>query len=515
MSDSESSRPNQLPRGKACLRCRRRKMRCNGERPSCRQCGQAGILDCEYTDNGPTISQVLEENVAELEARIQALQGDSGPILLHDPHQPRPRTLSSPTGRQDTLQKIMQTFIAVSPTFGFFFDPPRFLPRLRASMPPSEHTPVSVLLVRTIELVGAHFSADAALRHGEEQRLAAVLQAIPANLDRHRLMDTLQAEVLLAHYLLHCNRRTEGSYHAAAAVSIAVACELHKLPWADGGGGAGAGAPGSPVDDADGGTRLRAFWTVFALERAWSAWMHSTPAWPVEVVNHGSDLISGLGQHGGLMIQDSVLESKAEMPLEVLLLLRLKAAILFAEASRVGERLSGMAVTSPEFTDLEGRINTSLHVVAALELRGRPPHYQLSLLLTRTLLSCAVIQLRGYINCHESGSGAIMVHAAMRAVEGLKSLDVPNLLCVDPVHGLLWANVGRILLEALTVLSGTPTAETVMMASGAPDEEDISGAVHLLFETMASLEQTSPLIKEELEKLRRSALQKRLRIAVY
>lgn len=41
------------------------------------------------------------------------------------------------------------------------------------------------------------------------------------------------------------------------------------------------------------------------------------------------------------MIQDSVLESKAEMPCEVLLLLRLKAAILFAEASRVGERLSG------------------------------------------------------------------------------------------------------------------------------------------------------------------------------
>lgn len=255
-------------------------MRCNGERPSCRQCVQAGILDCEYTDNGPTISQVLEENVAELEARIQALQGDSGPILLHNPHQPRSPPRSSPPGslRQESLHKIIQSFFMVAPTFGFFFDLPRFLPSLRASLPPSEHSPVSALLVRTIELVGAHFSDDAALRLGEEQKLASVLHAIPASLDRRRLMDTLQAEVLLAYYLLHRNRRTEGSYHAAAAVSIAVACELHKLPWAD----------GAPADDVDGGTRLRAFWTVFALERAWSPWMHSTPAWPVEVVNHGS-----------------------------------------------------------------------------------------------------------------------------------------------------------------------------------------------------------------------------------
>ena len=114
----------------------------------------------------------------------------------------------------------------------------------------------------------------------------------------------------------------------------------------------------SPTDEFDNGDRLRAFWTVFALERSWSTWTHSTAAWPIEVVNQGSvrpphsvdprrsdtrrqALISGLGQQGPLAIQDSVLESKSEMPLEALLLLRLKAAILFAEASRVGERLSG------------------------------------------------------------------------------------------------------------------------------------------------------------------------------
>ena len=205
--------------------------------------------------------------------------------------------------------------------------------------------------MHTAELIGTHFSGDVSLRRGEGQKLASVLQAVPTSLDHKRFMDTLQAEVLLAYYLLHRNRRTEGSYHVAAAVSIAVACDLHKALWGDN------SQPSSPIttDDVDSGVRLRAFWTVFALERSWSTWMHSPPAWPLEVVDHGSvridalplyrsealqDLISSLGQKGGLMIQDSVLESKVEMPLEILLLLRLKAAILFAEASRVGEQLS-------------------------------------------------------------------------------------------------------------------------------------------------------------------------------
>lgn len=60
--------------------------RCDGARPTCDQCVRANIVDCEYTDNGPTASQILEESISGLEARIHALQGNPAPIVLRHPH---------------------------------------------------------------------------------------------------------------------------------------------------------------------------------------------------------------------------------------------------------------------------------------------------------------------------------------------------------------------------------------------------------------------------------------------
>lgn len=61
--------------------------RCDGARPTCGQCLRAEVGDCEYTDTGPTASQILEQNVAHLEARIKELtEGhSSGSIILQSP----------------------------------------------------------------------------------------------------------------------------------------------------------------------------------------------------------------------------------------------------------------------------------------------------------------------------------------------------------------------------------------------------------------------------------------------
>ena len=61
--------------------------RCDGARPTCGQCVRAEVGDCEYTDAGPTASQILEQNVAQLEARIKELT-EGNPmdsITLHRP----------------------------------------------------------------------------------------------------------------------------------------------------------------------------------------------------------------------------------------------------------------------------------------------------------------------------------------------------------------------------------------------------------------------------------------------
>ena len=73
------------------LTCSRIFQRCDGARPVCTQCIRGGRLDdCEYTDTqGRTRTQILEENVARLQARIQELENPeeaSAPVLLHDPY---------------------------------------------------------------------------------------------------------------------------------------------------------------------------------------------------------------------------------------------------------------------------------------------------------------------------------------------------------------------------------------------------------------------------------------------
>ncbi len=46
------------------------------------------LQECEYTDQGPALTQVLEDEVARLEARIRELEHptDNLPVTLHNPH---------------------------------------------------------------------------------------------------------------------------------------------------------------------------------------------------------------------------------------------------------------------------------------------------------------------------------------------------------------------------------------------------------------------------------------------
>ncbi|GBE80506.1 hypothetical protein SCP_0302210 [Sparassis crispa] len=84
-----------LQRGKACLRCRKRKMRCDGAKPACQQCVRAKKADgCEYDDGkGKTRTQLMREHIARLESRIKELETNetSTPsVTLFDPHAPSP-----------------------------------------------------------------------------------------------------------------------------------------------------------------------------------------------------------------------------------------------------------------------------------------------------------------------------------------------------------------------------------------------------------------------------------------
>lgn len=173
--------------------------------------------------------------------------------------------------------------------FGFFFDIPRFLERLRRAAVQESQESIASVLTRTIKLLGVQFCGESVLQEDAAQRLPALLRDVASGLDDPRKMDILQAEVLLAYYFLHTDRRTEGYYHIAGAVSIAVACNLYQIRTAAQQRrhlGSLHHVPSPTGDDDDDDDCIRAFWTVFTLERVWSPWTTSPPAWPSEITNH-------------------------------------------------------------------------------------------------------------------------------------------------------------------------------------------------------------------------------------
>ncbi|KAI0779614.1 hypothetical protein C8Q74DRAFT_1316163 [Fomes fomentarius] len=118
---SSSTGPAPLQRGKACLRCRKRKMRCDGARPACAQCVRAKKGDaCEYDDGkGKTRTQLMREHIARLEMRVKELENpeQSAPSMtLFDPHAISPYySESSSSSSYDSPGKLSYSASA-SPT---------------------------------------------------------------------------------------------------------------------------------------------------------------------------------------------------------------------------------------------------------------------------------------------------------------------------------------------------------------------------------------------------------------
>ncbi|KAI0769392.1 hypothetical protein BD413DRAFT_83223 [Trametes elegans] len=118
---SSTSGPTPLQRGKACLRCRKRKMRCDGMKPACAQCVRAKKADaCEYDDGkGKTRTQLMREHIARLEMRVRELENpeQSAPSMtLFDPHALSPYySESSSSSSYDSPGKLSYSASA-SPT---------------------------------------------------------------------------------------------------------------------------------------------------------------------------------------------------------------------------------------------------------------------------------------------------------------------------------------------------------------------------------------------------------------
>ncbi|KAH8107677.1 hypothetical protein BXZ70DRAFT_1003124 [Cristinia sonorae] len=317
-----------LQRGKACLRCRKRKMRCDGSKPACQQCVRAKKADgCEYDDGkGKTRTQIMREHIIRLEARVKELESPdvtTPPITLFDPHaaspyfsesssssshdspgtlslsasaSPIPFPLDMEASRWDGQWNSINDYPAIS-SLGEVYngeDPPIelaqalldiFLPhrhqcglelhvgRLRDSltMPlPEQRHPV---LMNAIYLWACYLSRPGSLCEHEGLYLSRALTAVNDVVSNPgKVVDFIQASCLLSVYFLSNGRLLEGSYHASAAASLALQWGLHQLGQENfvGSDRESTFLLEPAKDSIEQGERILAFWQVFNLDRCWS-----------------------------------------------------------------------------------------------------------------------------------------------------------------------------------------------------------------------------------------------------
>jgi hypothetical protein len=115
----------QGPRGHACSTCRRRKLKCGGEKPSCLQCVRGNrTQECFYEDHRQTPTHKLNARINELQAlvdnyeRLIAQGTDLSAPPLHD-HSIAPAPSQAPNGAgngQPVWDSTNQRFSAVNPT---------------------------------------------------------------------------------------------------------------------------------------------------------------------------------------------------------------------------------------------------------------------------------------------------------------------------------------------------------------------------------------------------------------
>ncbi|TDL30159.1 hypothetical protein BD410DRAFT_834340 [Rickenella mellea] len=330
MSRQGSFEPQgQLQRGRACLSCRRRKMRCDGVKPLCGPCMYFDRPEeCEWTDQGRAFTEILEEEVSRLEDRVQELENpgsSSASVKLHDPHavyyeaQTRRSGSSTPSvggspdysiqiaGLSDILQHmkkpsatnevefdastvlmLVSTVIKYSKQLGFALNVDRFLSliRLPKSNPSYPHPAVlNSIYIWAFKILKIENVRDLEPVYLEKARLS-LTEALSNNDFRIR-MQAVQAEILLALYFFNSGRTVEGQYHASGASNLAIGMGLHQIrPLSRSTPSRSRGSLGDttiafsipPVRSApEEAERIGLFWAVFNLDKCWSAANGSPP----------------------------------------------------------------------------------------------------------------------------------------------------------------------------------------------------------------------------------------------
>ncbi|KAJ6585298.1 hypothetical protein B0H19DRAFT_925329, partial [Mycena capillaripes] len=424
--------------------------RCDRQRPKCGQCSlSSSFEDCEYADDeGPTRAQILEDQIANVEARIEKLEKPRNvpSVVLHSPY--ASQNLQPSSGRASPLRmpSPIHNFLHHSSQFGFFLNVNNFR---EAALGPSAQRPAAVLL-HAVQLWAIHISGSDEFTVHEARYLSRALRtAVDALSGTHQntVIHSIQAEVLLANYFFKNTRFLEGKYHLSAAVSLVISSGLHRIRSGAPGGPAGPtfralAPPRNSMEECE---RISAFWAVLTLNNCWTTADGSssnisytdpdaridTP-WPLDINAPG--LHSQLLPHSSTGTVNTFLANRPDGGASVSAL-HAKAAILFEQASRLASQYHPNMNNKHQFYVSFNSIDSLIERLK-LSLPTVQLHSTREMLAIHSLVHVATIQLHNPFVV-DNHSSRLRVLVSARAINAcISQVPVNEFVYIDPIMGV-------------------------------------------------------------------------------
>ncbi|KAJ7473680.1 hypothetical protein B0H11DRAFT_2036862 [Mycena galericulata] len=572
---AHSPRSN-LPRGKACMNCRRRKIKCDGQKPICSQClrSPGAAEDCEYPMEGRSRTQQLEETIKKLQTRIGELEVNASDgrssIFLREPYDndvpfmameipqfswpssssiPSPSSgPTSPPSREatpnsgsttsslvleeppaDVIEQLVDSFLRNFAQVGFFLDRASFRHSALLTLPFGHYDRPSPALLSAVYMWGSRLShSPHHPMYNEDAFLICTLQNIHQDLagrHPHRVMHSIQAEILLSFYYLTLGRPVEGIYHSSAAVSLAISANLHLIRSSQLTPQPAFGILEAPfpraADAVEEGVRINGFWTVVILNNYWVAAhgspsaipYHDTPIdtpWPLELEDYRSS-VSAFSSYSMLsgtptpdyyqqLLLDTIVSGGATVSrfLEGFNVDGFSRLALVAKASLLLERSITFSTRYSDPSDAAAfeSLDTLLEMFVlslpvGLEIQlGTPEEPKACFAVARTLTQVAIIRLHAHrIHTSDLSRGKYL-SAARAVIHILNETDFARHIHIDPILGVMWATVGEVFVSELSNIRSFG-----VIGQLAETYADLSACLDTLLSIMRRFSASSPLME--------------------
>ncbi|KIY45191.1 hypothetical protein FISHEDRAFT_76865 [Fistulina hepatica ATCC 64428] len=537
-------------KGRACIPCRERKIKCDAGKPFCDQCLRYNrVEDCDYVDaQGHHKTQELEEEVSRAEARLRQLQDErqqrTGAISCQSSRLPPanpfqygldqpsptlfpsnvliPSLVSSSTGPPSSepitpqiIQHMVVNFLPVSCEFGWFLDVTRFQ---ETALLPMDHPdrPGNVLLSAAC-LWSLHLSPGPQTQVIHDRLLSDTVnllaREVPLVERPYNIVHFIQAELLMCSFFFRNGKLTEGKYHLSKACSLALSSRLYKREIRQSefmGTYVPSLAP--PIDAIEQGDRIRCFWAVYGYDQVWAIALNAPTnfsnesdidiPWPKD--NYRSSVQSLFSSAGAPTLIQFLYYGHPE-PIFSVAECVVKAFVLFGKSKDIMSRWKpGVGDEVPvAISDDFVRHDLLLREFKALltplgRMASRVSPSDLSpLLLAYSLVDGAIILLHGLFDTTPTHR-EIQTAAALDIVNLTQEIDVRQFTYLNPLIGVtVWSGAAHVLFGEIFRLRGSSSSpvETVGV------EMMLRQRLDSLLEIMAYFARICPMMQFQLSKL--------------